>query len=92
MASLYQTDGRVREVRPSNGTRWTRIEMELLVGGPYELGRTLDGRYMVINDTGKLRGLELNIPATRIYLHGRKDPLVGDVLVVDSLSEVAETA
>jgi hypothetical protein len=32
--------------------------------------------------------LDLNIPATRIYQHGRVDPIVGPALVVDTKAEL----
>ena len=34
--------------------------------------------------------LPLNKEATRIYQHGRVDPIVGPAVVVDSLSELKE--
>jgi hypothetical protein len=90
MTSLYQTDGRVLEIRPSNGSHWTLEELQKLVGGYIEVVRTVDDRLMVINENGKVMNppLELNIPATRIYVHGRKDVILGPAVVVDSRLEL----
>jgi hypothetical protein len=92
MALLYQTDGRVSEIRPSSGIHWTEDELRNLVGGTPEIVRTVDGGFMVINDEGKILTppLELNIPATRLYLHGRSDVILGPAVVVDSRSELED--
>lgn len=90
MATLYQTDGRVKEIQPANGAHWTEEELQGLVGGYFEVVCTIDGRFMVINDAGKIMRppLELNIPATRIYIHGRKDVILGPAVVVDTRLEL----
>jgi Domain of unknown function (DUF3846) len=88
MATLYLSTGRVREVHPANGVYWTLEEKQKLVGGNIETVSTVDGHFMVINDLGRLKGLELNIPATRIYLHGRRDVIMGDALVIETRAEL----
>jgi hypothetical protein len=88
MATLYQPTGRVREIAPANGVHWSAAELQELVGGNPEVVSTVDHKFMVINDLGKLLGLELNIPATRIYLHGRKDVIMGNAVVVDTRLEL----
>ena len=87
---LYNPDGRTKQVRPSNGTNWTREELRAFVGGYFALTRTIDGEFMVINDQGKFLGLELNYPATRIYVKGRKDPILGPALVVYNPEELQD--
>ena len=89
MATLYTPDGRVREIRPS-GSHWTEEELQELVGGYFEVVSTIDCRYMVINDAGKMTNppLDLNIPATRLYIHGRKDVILGPAVVVDTKLEL----
>lgn len=86
---LYQTDGFVVEIRPS-GSHWTLEELQTLVGGYIEVVATVDNRYMVINETGKVQKpmLDLNIPATRLYVHGRHDVIVGPAVVVDTKLEL----
>lgn len=91
--SLYRTDGTIIPVAPANGVHWTLRELQGLVGGKViEQCCTIDGRIMVINEGGKIVKpmLPLNKEATRIYQHGRVDPIVGPAVVVDSLSELKE--
>jgi len=88
MAVLIGTDGRTYVVRPSNGVHFTLEELQGFVGGYIEVVSTIDRRFMVINELGKLKGLELNIPATRLYLHGRSDVIVGNAVVVDTRLEL----
>jgi hypothetical protein len=83
MAMLYSPDGRTKQVRPTQGGVFTNEELWELVGGYYEVTRTLDGEKMLIHDEGKLLGLDLNIPATRIYVYGRRDVIVGNALVLE---------
>ena len=82
MAMLYTPDGRTKQVRPQ-GDKFTNDELRAMLGGWYEVTRTLDGDLMLVDDEGKLKGLELNIPATRIYVHGRRDVILGPALVLD---------
>jgi hypothetical protein len=88
MATLYQPDGRTKEMEPANGNYWTLAELQALVGGYPNVVSTVDHKFMVINDLGKVQGLELNIPATRLYIHGRKDVIVGNAVVVDTRLEL----
>ena len=89
-STLYMTDGRTKEVRPSNGVHWTLEELQGFVGGYFEVVGTVDERFMVINELGKIlqSPLELNIPATRLYIHGRRDVILGDALIVDTRLEL----
>jgi Domain of unknown function (DUF3846) len=91
-SSLYRTDGTIVPVAPANGVHWTLPELQGLVGGYIEHCCTLDGRIMIVNELGKIVTpmLPLNKEATRIYMHGRVDPIVGPAVVVDSLSELKE--
>lgn len=90
MAMLYMPDGRTKVVHPANGKHWTLAELQSFVGGYVEVARTINGGYMVINELGKCLTpmLDLNRPATRIYQHGRVDPIVGPALVVDTKLEL----
>jgi hypothetical protein len=89
-STLYTPDGRTKEVRPANGKWWTLTELQGFVGGFVEVLRTVDGGFMVINELGKVVDppLELNIPATRLYIHGRRDVVLGPALVVDTREEL----
>jgi hypothetical protein len=90
MATLYQPDGRTKEVRPSDGKHWTLAELQTMIGQQeIEVVLTTDGKFMVVDEMSKFRAeSELNIPATRIYVHGRQDVIIGNALVVDTLAEL----
>lgn len=88
MATLYQSNGRVKEVQPANGVSWSQDELWSIVGGPPEILSTTDGHFMVINDMGKLKGLEENGPATNIYRNKETDYIAGPALVVDTFKEL----
>jgi hypothetical protein len=93
MASmLYQTDGRTKVIHPANGKHWTLAELQGFVGGYVEVLRTVDGGFMVINELGKVVKpmLDLNYQATRLYVRGRVDPIVGPAVVVDTREELDE--
>jgi Domain of unknown function (DUF3846) len=89
-SSLYRTDGTIIPIAPANGVHWTLEELQGLVGGYIEHATTIDGRIMIVNEMGKVQRpmLPLNKEATRIYRHGRVDPIVGPAVVVDSLQEL----
>jgi Domain of unknown function (DUF3846) len=90
MAMLFQTNGLVRMIEPANGVHWTLEELQGIVGGYIEVVSTIDGRFMVINEHGKVLDppLDLNIPATRLYIHGRRDVILGPAVVVDTKLEL----
>jgi hypothetical protein len=88
MATLYRTDGTMEVLQPWNGVNWSLEELQTIVGGYIELGGTVDGRFMVLDEEGKLKGKPLNVAATRLYKYGRHDPVVGEVLVVDTRLEL----
>jgi hypothetical protein len=92
MASFLYTpepDERISMISP-RGSSWSLEELQELVGGYIEVVRTIDGRFMVINELGKMVTpmLPLNAQATRIYQHGRVDPIVGPAVIVDTFAEL----
>ena len=89
MATLYTAQGRVREVQPS-GKYWTPEEMRSFVGGIPEVLRTVDGDWMVVNEAYKIvYGVaELNYQATRLWIDGRRDVILGPALVFDRPGEL----
>ena len=92
MASFLYTpepDEQIVIVKP-RGEYWLLKELQELVGGYIEVVRTIDGRFMVINEKGKLHRLPLNKQATRVYQHGLVDPIVGPALIVDTRKELDE--
>jgi len=92
MATFLYTpepDEQITMIAPA-GEHWSLEELQVLVGGYVEVVRTIDGRFMVINELGKVvvPHLPLNKQATRIYQHGRVDPILGPAVVVDSREEL----
>lgn len=88
MAFLYRTDGTIDRVAPGNGVHWSLRELQTLVGGYVEVVGTVDGRFMAIDEEGKLKHKPLNEAATRLYVHGRRDVIAGEALIVDSRLEL----
>jgi hypothetical protein len=88
MATFYRTDGTVETLQPANGVNWELKELQILVGGYIEVTRTFDGRFLIVDEEGKLKRKELNILATRQYIYGRHDPIVGDAVIIDTRLEM----
>lgn len=91
-AMLYMPDGRTKIVHPANGTHWTTAELRDFVGGYTEVVKTVDGEFMVINEAMAVLDppLELNRPATRLWVEGRKAVIFGNALVVSTREELYE--
>jgi hypothetical protein len=88
MATLLRADGLTEALEPSNGVHWNLAELQTLVGGYIEVARTNDGKYLIIDEEGKLKRKPLNIAATRIYQYGRRDAIVGDAVLIDTRLEM----
>ena len=91
MATFIRADGSTEYLQPSNGVHWSLEELQTLVGGYIELAGTRDGRYLVLDEEGKLdhKGPKpINRMATALYKYGDHDPIVGDVLLVDTKLEL----
>lgn len=86
MAKLFKTDGTIKTVFPQNGKTFTLDELQGYVDGDIECVQALNKLIFVMNDEGKLRGLEVNIKATAFYKMAFRsyDLLVGNVLVCRS--------
>jgi hypothetical protein len=90
MATFLRASGESETLSPANGVNWSLAELQTLVGGYIEVGRTVDGRYLILDEEGKLehKRKPLNIAATRLYQYGRHDPIVGDVVIIDTKLEM----
>lgn len=81
MAILIQSNGEHREIAPINGTDFKLEELQRYVGGFIEVLNLEDGYILVINEEGKLHGLDPNENATLLWiLSGGADVVVGDVV------------
>lgn len=87
MATILYDNG-TSEVRMPSGEHWGVEELQGIVGGYFEIISTIDGRFMVIDDEGKLKGKHVNREATKLYIHGRKDLICGTAIVVDTRLEL----
>lgn len=86
MATIVKTDGSKVNVEPKNGNDFKLAELQSIVGGYIEIIYLPDGKIMVLNEEGKLDGLEVNIQATLLYQAAYRvdDFIVGDVLICES--------
>ena len=79
---IIRVDGSRLPYPPGNGRHYTLEEMKKAIGGGLiEIVHTKDGRLMVIDEEGKLKGFPVNQVATALYRYGDQDPIVGDALV-----------
>lgn len=88
MAYIIRTNGEVETVYPENGTDFSLEEMKKVVGGWIETVRLKKKKFMVVNEEGKLMGLDYNASATSLFQSeslypAGSDYIVGDVLVCD---------
>ena len=83
MAHIIKTTGEVVEVSPKNGKDFSLEELKAIVGGWIEVVSLHDGRLIVCDEEGKLKGKDRNHKATDLYRLTllTNDFLVGDVLV-----------
>lgn len=91
MAKLIKTNGEASIVHPENGIDFTLEELQKYVGGLIDMiyfDRV--NQIMIINDEGKIDGLECNVSATDYYqlYFSTNDYIAGDVLLC-SESEIS---
>jgi len=88
MAQIIKTTGEVIETKPANGTDFSIEELQAIVGGYIEVVSLRDGRLIVCDEEGKLKGKDRNHKATDIlqaaFAFPTHDFIVGDVLVCDA--------
>lgn len=80
MAEIIKSDGQRINITPENGKRFQLEELQEIVGGYIENLQLPDGRYMVVNEEGRLYGLPVNMAATHIYGY---TVIVGDVVICE---------
>lgn len=87
MATMLRVEGITEPIAPA-GPHWKLEELQALVGGYIEVVATNDGRLLVIDELGKVKKKPLNIQATKLYVFGRYDPIVGTALLFDTKEEM----
>jgi hypothetical protein len=90
VSTLYGAAGSKINVRPRNGQQYGLDELQGFVAGLIEIVPLNEELLMVVNETGKLDGLPVNIEATKIWMrhYGPTDIIMGNALVC-SLDEIA---
>lgn len=85
MAKIYRADGTTSVIEPKNGNDFELQELHDIVGGYIEIVQLNERQIMVVNEEGKLHGLEYNHCATELMRDNimTNDFIVGDVLVCD---------
>jgi len=80
MAILIKEDGTETKVKPANGKTFSLRELQLFVGGYIEQIIIPDGRKMIVNEEGKIKGYNLNTKASTLSTNF---DIFGDVIIVD---------
>jgi len=81
---LFTTDGRIVDVTFSSTHAQLR-EMQDLVGGYIEVLWLKDGNVLVVNEEGKINGLDYNETATEVIQeNGMDDIIVGNAILMES--------
>lgn len=80
---LIKANTTIKEIKPMNGEKFMPQELQSYVGGFIETIDLYDGRVMVIDEMGKMKGRSPNIKATQILnMSEVLDYVVGDVVVL----------
>tara|TARA_R100001244_G_scaffold126119_1_gene96436 strand:+ start:364 stop:633 length:270 start_codon:yes stop_codon:yes gene_type:complete len=82
-AEIIKANGDREFTEPENQRDFKLGELQEIVGGYIEITETNDNRLMIISEEGKLRKLPTNGLATALYKYGKKDVIVGDVVVIN---------
>jgi hypothetical protein len=84
IGTLITSSGNIKEIVFSK-KMVTLKEMQECVEGYIEFVWLSDGKILVVNEDGKIQGLEQNHVATSIIMeHGINDHIVGNALLIDS--------
>ena len=85
-AKIIYTDKEAEDYTPKNGKTFALTEMQEIIGGYVEPIRLNDGRMIIVDEDGKSKNKEVNIPATNILRrdHFTTDYIVGTAIVCDA--------
>jgi hypothetical protein len=82
-AEIIRVNGDRMFVDPENKKDFKLRELQDIVSGYIQIVETTDGRLIVTNEEGKLKKLPTNGIATAYYKYGKKDVIVGDVIIIN---------
>lgn len=89
--TLITIDGRKRKVSINTFDEARQIVCNYNYNSPAEIIVLMDGSFILIDEEGKLKNLEVNAEATKIAHENNciypSDCIVGDVLLVDDVDE-----
>jgi hypothetical protein len=83
MAIILRSNGEIEKAvkLPKKGA----LEfLQKIVDGYIEIVSTKDKKLLIINEDGKRKGLQVNKKATKLYIYGSEDPIIGDAIVVET--------
>lgn len=77
-------NGVLKPIKPMNGQHYTLQELQHYVGGNIETLTFANGKVLVFDEDGKLKGRPVNRIATAwINLDGRCNFIAGDAVLID---------
>lgn len=89
--TLIPVEGKKKIVSITTFDQARRIVCDYSYESPIQVLVLMDGSFMLIDEEGKLKGLEINVRATEIAQENNllypSDYIVGDVLLVDDVDE-----
>lgn len=89
--TLIPVEGKKKIVSITTFDQARQIVCEYGYNSPAQILILMDGSFMVIDEEGKLKGLEINVRATEIAQENNllypSDYIVGDILLVDDVDE-----
>lgn len=81
---LAKCTGTLQPIRPMNGECYTLLEMQHYVGGYIETVNVGNGKVLIVDGEGKLKGKLPNRIATGwLQMEGIHDWVVGDAMLID---------
>ena len=89
--TLITTDGRKRKISINTFDEARQIVCNYQYNSPAEIIVLMDGSFIMIDEEGKFKNLDVNHEATKIAHENNciypSDYIVGDVLLVDDIDE-----
>lgn len=81
---LAKCTGTLQEIKPMNGKSYTQTEMQHYVGGYIERVNIGNGKVLIIDEEGKIKGKLPNRIATGwLQVEGIHDWIAGDAMLID---------
>lgn len=84
MAWVFYHSGGSKKLEPKTPPYFSLEELRDIVEGDIQAVPLRDGRWLIINDSGKIKGLPANQPATEV-MHAASDIAKDDIIVGNAL-------